>query len=208
MKKVLVVMLIMITCFASFAATENKGTNTITESADLSGSSAYVELGYDNSDLASVIVGFSSNEINNLSDTPAGFGDDGGYSLALTKDENTTTASYGAAEDIPLYIFYQIISNNNIKFKLKAAGPLTSGTNKLNWGVYSYNNGTTGTALFTTNNTEATSEDLTTFIYDGPAENSYGKAYSERIVIKTSDFSRSPLGNYSGKLSLIISSVE
>lgn len=208
MKKIIMLILIVCMVFGIYAEGKSgEGSVNIDSSNDadkgyeLDGTKATLEIEFQNIDIYDVTVGFSNKPV---SDFTALEDSEIVKTAELKRDPDTATAVYGTAA--PLYVFWQIVSDDTVTLKLSASSSNENGAlvNKkndpLNWYVASYEGGNEGHVYVNTSN-EANLADINTG--HNPSV-STGKAGSQQILIRTADLNVAPAGTYIGNLVLTI----
>ena len=210
MKKIIMVILIVCMAFSIYAAGKSgEGSVNIDSSNDadkdyeLNGTNATLGIKFKNIDIYDVTIGFSNKPVSDFTalDNSAIIKDAG-----LKRDPATATAVYGTAADSPLYVFWQIVSDDTVTLKLSASSSNENGAlvnkknNPLNWYVAGYAEGEEGPIYVNTSN-EANLADINTG--HNPSV-STGKAGSQQILIRTADLNVAPAGTYEGNLVLTI----
>lgn len=116
MKKIYILFLILIFAFSLLYSADDK--EKLSVSLNLSGGSQGEE---------NIEIGFSSNEIKNISDEVKKI--DGDFSLMLLENE------YYARNAVPIFAYYKIMSGKNYSMKIYLDDVLKSGENEINWYV-------------------------------------------------------------------------
>ena len=211
MKKIIMVILIVCMAFSIYAVGKSgeglvniDSSNEADKEYDLNGTNATLGIKFQNIDIYDVTVGFSNKPVSDFTAL-----DDSEIvdTAELKRDPDTATAVYGTAADSPLYVFWQIVSDDTVTLKLSASSSnnengalINEKNNPLNWYVASYEGGNEGHVYVNTSN-EASLADINTG--HNPSV-STGKAGSQQILIRTADLNVTPAGTYTGNLVLTI----
>lgn len=211
MKKIIMLILIVCMVFGIYADGKTGAGSVNYDSSNeedtklgLDGTNATLKINFENINIDDVTIGFSNKPV---SDFTALEDSEIVKTAELKRDPATATAVYGTAADSPLYVFWQIVSDDTVTLKLSAStinnenGALVNEKNNpLNWYVASYAEGNEGPVYVNTSN-EANLADINTG--HNPSV-STGKAGSQQILIRTADLNVAPAGTYTGNLVLTI----
>ena len=211
--KRIVTFIFIVAClsFPVFAeAKTGEGSVTVENSADLIGSKATLSVGFDNSSVTDVEIGFASKKPASITEDMTGSVK---TSIDLIRVADNTIANYGADTGNPLYLYWKIISGTALKLTLSmssdaatTSGALYNGSYELGWTVYKNDNNTKGDSLITVQVSGASNKIKSDAIVEHTPGITAGSVGGQQILIETADFSTAPVGSYSGTLTLTIES--
>lgn len=183
-----------------FAVTSTPATGAY---SNIHGATASLDYTFDISSVNSYSIGFSTNAIKDLNDTPVS-------AASHTLKDNETTPTYVATSSSDLYAYWQIyagIKPTTLKISLNLK-PLKSYDNvihvKMNTSGDSANNGDYGTPIASEYTTEIAGG-VTKEVFSWPEGTKTYVAGSQKITITTENYAGSVPDAYTGTLTMTVS---